>query len=203
MSARCWSRGRRSPRLLGRPGSDRTRPSTAGSDGRLWRRWSPDGYYTLRGRATELIISGGFNIYPREIEEAAGRAARRARGRRRRRARRGAARCRWPMSSPTAAFDPDARREPSARPASPRSRSPRAVRARRRAAPQRPGQGAEAPAASGQSAMTPAVLSLVALLIAIVLSCTSRVNVGVLAAVFAWLIGNYAPAPEFRASSPR
>ena len=30
---------------------------------------SPDGYYTLRGRKSELIISGGFNIYPREIEE--------------------------------------------------------------------------------------------------------------------------------------
>jgi malonyl-CoA/methylmalonyl-CoA synthetase len=30
---------------------------------------SPDGYYTLRGRKTDMIISGGFNIYPREIEE--------------------------------------------------------------------------------------------------------------------------------------
>jgi len=28
-----------------------------------------DGYYTLNGRARELIISGGFNVYPREVEE--------------------------------------------------------------------------------------------------------------------------------------
>ncbi|MBV6434065.1 MAG: Long-chain-fatty-acid--CoA ligase [Bryobacteraceae bacterium] len=27
------------------------------------------GYYTLQGRKSDLIISGGFNIYPREIEE--------------------------------------------------------------------------------------------------------------------------------------
>jgi len=30
---------------------------------------SEDGYYTLLGRKSDLIISGGFNIYPRELEE--------------------------------------------------------------------------------------------------------------------------------------
>jgi malonyl-CoA/methylmalonyl-CoA synthetase len=30
---------------------------------------SHDGYYTLCGRRTDVIISGGFNIYPREVEE--------------------------------------------------------------------------------------------------------------------------------------
>jgi len=31
---------------------------------------SPDGYFSITGRARELIISGGYNIYPREVEEA-------------------------------------------------------------------------------------------------------------------------------------
>jgi malonyl-CoA/methylmalonyl-CoA synthetase len=31
---------------------------------------SDDGYFTITGRARELIISGGYNIYPREVEDA-------------------------------------------------------------------------------------------------------------------------------------
>jgi malonyl-CoA/methylmalonyl-CoA synthetase len=31
-------------------------------------RRSPDGYYTLEGRASDLVITGGFNVYPREVE---------------------------------------------------------------------------------------------------------------------------------------
>ncbi len=31
---------------------------------------SADGYYAIVGRSKELIISGGYNIYPREVEEA-------------------------------------------------------------------------------------------------------------------------------------
>ncbi len=37
--------------------------------GDLARQDPPTGYVTLLGRSHELIISGGFNIYPREIEE--------------------------------------------------------------------------------------------------------------------------------------
>jgi malonyl-CoA/methylmalonyl-CoA synthetase len=30
---------------------------------------SEDGYFTITGRSKELIISGGYNVYPREVEE--------------------------------------------------------------------------------------------------------------------------------------
>ncbi len=40
------------------PGSP---PGTSGAD--------EDGYLVIRGRSTELIISGGFNVYPTEVED--------------------------------------------------------------------------------------------------------------------------------------
>src|SRR6266511_2458097 len=44
--------------------------------------------------------------------------------------------------------------------------------------------------------MTPAAASLLALLAAIALSCTSRINVGLLAIALAWLVGVYAGRVE-------
>jgi Na+/H+ antiporter NhaD/arsenite permease-like protein len=44
--------------------------------------------------------------------------------------------------------------------------------------------------------MTPAAVSLLALLAAIALSCTSRINVGLLAVALAWLVGIYAGKVE-------
>ena len=67
---------------------------------------SPDGYFTLTGRKSDLIISGGFNIYPREIEEFLAGAARDRRGRGSRACRTAcAAKCRWRTSSPPGRFD--------------------------------------------------------------------------------------------------
>jgi malonyl-CoA/methylmalonyl-CoA synthetase len=65
-----WVRG---PTVF--PGYWRNSEATAASFRDGWFRtgdlgeFDATGCLTLRGRATELIISGGFNIYPREIEE--------------------------------------------------------------------------------------------------------------------------------------
>ena len=153
---------------------------------------SADGYVTLRGRGTDLIISSGFNIYPREIEDvllelpgvreavvvgaphpAQGRGAARLRRRRR------------PVRS---------RRDPRrVRVGAGVVQGARRRRARGRAAAHRARQGAEAPAArvddAGTRRVTGAGWALAALLGAIVLSLTSRVNVGIVAIALAWLAG--------------
>jgi malonyl-CoA/methylmalonyl-CoA synthetase len=45
---------------------------TAGSRSGIWGWCSADGYYTITGQARELIITGGYNVYPREIEDMLG-----------------------------------------------------------------------------------------------------------------------------------
>ena len=42
---------------------------TAGSAPATWRRVDEDGYFFIVDRKKELVIRGGYNVYPREIEE--------------------------------------------------------------------------------------------------------------------------------------
>ena len=52
------------------PGRDRGGdPATAGSTPATWRKVDEDGYFFIVDRKKELIIRGGYNVYPREIEE--------------------------------------------------------------------------------------------------------------------------------------
>ena len=57
--------------LLATPGGDRRRRSTptAGSTPATWRKVDEDGYFFIVDRKKDLIIRGGYNVYPREIEE--------------------------------------------------------------------------------------------------------------------------------------
>ena len=68
--ASCWCAARPSSPATG--GSPRPPPPRSPDGwfrtGDLGER-AADGYVTLRGRASDLIICGGFNVYPREIED--------------------------------------------------------------------------------------------------------------------------------------
>ena len=58
-------------RVPRRPGEDRRARSTTtgGAASATWARVDDDGYLYLTDRVTNMIISGGVNIYPREIED--------------------------------------------------------------------------------------------------------------------------------------
>ena len=64
------ARRQRDARLLARPRGDaRRRCAAAGCTPATSASWIQDGFLTLRDRSKDLIISGGSNIYPREVEE--------------------------------------------------------------------------------------------------------------------------------------
>ena len=145
-----------------------------------------DGYITLQGRRSDLIISGGFNIYPREIEEvltslpgireaAVVGVADAVRG-----------------EVPVAYLVADARSRCAGGGAEAARRDrvvqgATRVRPRRRAAAHGARQDPEALVA-GLDAMNPAYLSVIALLLVMAASFGTRLNVGVLAVALAWLV---------------
>jgi len=55
-----WNRADATEEVLGEDGWFRTEDLGSVSE---------DGYFTISGRTKELIISGGYNVYPREVEE--------------------------------------------------------------------------------------------------------------------------------------
>ena len=58
-------------RLLERPQGHPRRPSTpgAGCTPATWPPWTSEGYVNIVGRIKDMVMRGGENIYPREVEE--------------------------------------------------------------------------------------------------------------------------------------
>ena len=49
--------------------TERGHARTAGSTPATWRKVDEDGYFFIVDRKKDMIIRGGYNVYPREIEE--------------------------------------------------------------------------------------------------------------------------------------
>ena len=104
------ARARTSSRATGacRRRPPRSSPPTAGSRPATSARSTRDGYVTIVGRSKDLIITGGYNVYPAEIEGYLNEHARRGRERGDRRAaprlRRGAW-SRWSCPGPAPQLD--------------------------------------------------------------------------------------------------
>ena len=156
-----------------------------------------NGFLTLAGRSTDLIITNGYNVYPQVVKHTGERVPGGARIGRVRVARSlfGVKRSRRPWFGPTRRWtktgcERSSRRGWSITSARGCSCSWTRCRETQWARFRRPNCGPSSVTSSEESYMLdPAGLAIAALVLVVVVSCTTRVNPGLLALVLAWLIG--------------